>query len=73
MLDGKLDERDWEQAQPTGPFVQTMTGAPGSFDAQVRVLYDAQNLYLGYSVRDDYLKSTFTKHDEHLWEQDRSS
>jgi hypothetical protein len=36
----------------------------------VRVLYDAQNLYLGYSVRDDYLKSTFTKHDDHLWEQD---
>ena len=70
VLDGKLDEPDWEQAQSTGPLIQTMTGAPGSFDAQVRLLYDAQNLYLGYSVRDDYLKSTFTKNDEHLWEQD---
>jgi hypothetical protein len=69
-LDGKLDEPDWQGAQSTAPFVQTMTGAEGSFVANARVLYDAEHLYVGYRVHDDYLKSTFEKHDEHLWEQD---
>jgi hypothetical protein len=47
-----------------------MSGEPGLFPASARVLYDDRRLYLGYEVRDDYLKSTFTKTDEHLWEQD---
>jgi hypothetical protein len=70
MIDGKLDEKDWIEAQPSGPFVQTMTGAAGTFVASARVVYDETYLYVGYEVADDYLKSTFQKPDEHLWEQD---
>ena len=70
VLDGKLDDAQWSQAQTTGPFVQTMSGAPGAFQASARVLYDELRLYVGYEVKDDYLKSTFTKPDDHLWEQD---
>jgi hypothetical protein len=69
-IDGKLDEDDWKQAQPSSPFVQTMTGSKGAFAANVRVLYDANRLYLGYQVEDSYLKCTFQKNDDHLWEQD---
>ncbi len=69
-LDGKLDEADWKSAQPSGPFVQTMTGAHGAFAASARVVYDAEQLYVGFQVADDYLKSTFKKPDDHLWEQD---
>lgn len=69
-LDGKLDERDWAQTETSSKFVNTMTGAPAAFAATVRVLYDAEHLYLGYTVQDDYLKSTFEKDDDHLWEQD---
>lgn len=69
-IDGKLDEPDWRGAQPTAEFVQTMTGSKGSFAAHARVAYDAQNLYVGFEVADDYLKSTFTQADDHLWEQD---
>jgi hypothetical protein len=70
VLDGKLDEPDWAAAQTTAAFVQTMTGAEGSLPARVRVAYDAEHLYLGYYVGDDFLKSTFTARDDHLWEQD---
>lgn len=70
VLDGKLDENDWLSAQPTAPFVQTMTGAKGAFVASARVLYDEKHLYVGYRVEDDYLKCTFEKPDDHLWEQD---
>lgn len=69
-LDGKLDEADWKAAESSLPFVQTMTGAEGSFRAEVKVAYDAQHLYLGYQVDDDFLKCTFEAPDDHLWEQD---
>lgn len=69
-IDGKLNEPDWVAAQPSAHFVQTMTGAAGAFEAGVRVLYDAEKLYIGYVVEDDFLKCTFAKHDDHLWEQD---
>lgn len=69
-LDGKLDEPDWKAAERSQAFVQTMTGTEGSFAAKVRVAYDAQKLYLGYEVADDFLRCSFTKPDDHLWEQD---
>ncbi|MDH5676173.1 MAG: carbohydrate-binding family 9-like protein [Myxococcales bacterium] len=69
-LDGALDEADWGKAQPSGPFVNTMTGSPGAFPAAARLLYDAEHLYVGFEVKDDYLKSTFENADDHLWEQD---
>jgi hypothetical protein len=70
VLDGQLDEPDWREAQPSGGFVQTMTGATGAFVSEARVLYDAKNLYVGYHVADELLKTTFRKPDDHLWEQD---
>jgi hypothetical protein len=69
-LDGALDEPDWKAAEVSAPFVQTMTGAVGSFGARVRVAYDAEHLYLGYEVADDQLKCSFENPDDHLWEQD---
>jgi hypothetical protein len=69
-IDGKLDEADWHAAQSSGSFVQTMSGAPGAFEAHVQVLYDAENIYCGFVVSDSLLKSTFQHDDEHLWEQD---
>jgi hypothetical protein len=69
-VDGKLDEPDWSAAQPTGPFVNTMKGTEGAFAATARVLYGAEHIYVAFEVKDDYLKSTFDKGDDHLWEQD---
>jgi hypothetical protein len=69
-LDGKLDETDWGAAQSAGPFVNTMKGTEGSFPASARVLYDAEHIYVAFDVKDDFLRSTFEKADDHLWEQD---
>jgi hypothetical protein len=70
VIDGKLDEADWKTAPDTGPMVQTMTGAPGAFIATARVLWDETRVYVAFNVLDNYLKSTFDKTDDHLWEQD---
>lgn len=69
-IDGKLDEPQWRAADLAGPMVRTMTGAPGDFRAVARVLYDDERIYVGFEVADDYLKSTFERPDDHLWEQD---
>ena len=70
LLDGKLSEADWAAAQLAGPFVSTMRGDKGEFQANAKVLYDAEQLYIGFQVADDLLRSSFSKKDEHLWEQD---
>ncbi len=69
-IDGKLDEADWVATDVTPRLVNPMTGADGLFETTVRVLFDAERIYLGYDVKDTFLKSSFTKTDEHLWEQD---
>ena len=49
VLDGRLDEADWEKATPAGNFIQRipMTGEPATEPTVVRLLYDSDNLYVG--------------------------
>jgi len=53
-LDGVLDEPAWQRADPIGPFLQRdpKAGAPASEKTDVRVLFDADNLYLGITCYD---------------------
>jgi hypothetical protein len=69
-LDGKLAEADWQAAPSSGAFVNTLNGEAAAFEARAQVLYDDHKLYFAFVVLDDYLKSTFDKPDDHLWEQD---
>jgi hypothetical protein len=69
-LDGKLDEPVWAAAKPTALFVNTLKGDAAEFPVTAKAVWDAANLYVAFDVTDDYLKSTFTSNDDHLWEQD---
>jgi len=53
-IDGVLDEPAWASATPIGPLVQRdpKPGAPASEDTEVRVLFDADNLYFGITCHD---------------------
>ena len=48
-VDGRLDEVAWQNATVLTDFVQQLpkTGYPSKFRTEVRVLYDATNLYVG--------------------------
>lgn len=48
-VDGKLDERVWDLAEPATGFVQSdpHSGQPASERTEVRILYDEDNLYVG--------------------------
>jgi hypothetical protein len=69
-LDGKLDEAAWATASTSAALVNTMNGEAAEPTTNVKVLWDDKQLYVAFDVADDYLKSTFTKDDDHLWEQD---
>jgi hypothetical protein len=53
-LDGVLDEPAWSLAAPIEPFFQRdpKEGAPASEETEVRVLFDAESLYVGVTCRD---------------------
>jgi hypothetical protein len=54
-LDGRLDEAVWLQATPITDFTQQepVEGAQPSEETEIRVLYDADNLYIGVMIYDD--------------------
>jgi hypothetical protein len=53
-VDGVLDEPAWVNVAPIGPLLQRdpKEGAAASEETEVRVLFDAQNLYVGVTCRD---------------------
>ena len=53
-LDGVLDEPAWARAKPIGPLLQRdpKQGAPASEETEVRILFDADNLYFGITCHD---------------------
>jgi hypothetical protein len=74
-IDGKLDEDAWKTAPTAGPFVDVRTGKPNpSFPVggRVKILYDNQDLYLGFDVTDKDITGGFKKgeKDPHLWTKD---
>jgi len=53
-LDGRLEEAAWWNATPATGFRQRepLEGVPATEETEVRVLYDADNLYIGILARD---------------------
>ena len=48
-IDGRLDEKDWEQAEEVTDFFrrEPRQGGPVNYFTSVRILYDEKNLYVG--------------------------
>lgn len=73
VADGHLDEAAWATAARTGPFVNPANGNPaGATEARANamLLWDDQNLYVGFHVMDDNLVDRSANRDDHLWEHD---
>ncbi len=69
-LDGKLDDPAWKTAASTGVFVDTMTGNPGAVATEARLLWDNQNLYIGFENVDADVWAELTERDAKLWTQE---
>jgi hypothetical protein len=64
VVDGRLDEAEWEQAPVADGFVQQQPreGAPASAEhrSEVRFLYDSSNLYAGGYLHEDQTERLVT-------------
>jgi len=66
-IDGRLDEADWQAAEPSAPFVDIVTGEPSWFDTNVRLLWDDDNLYFGFHAAETDVWASFTERDSKIW------
>ena len=66
-IDGVINEKVWEQAQPVGPFLNSRDGTESSIGTEGRILYDDNFLYFAFTLEDSNIWSTFLNRDDHLW------
>ncbi|MBI4556472.1 MAG: carbohydrate binding family 9 domain-containing protein [Candidatus Hydrogenedentes bacterium] len=52
VIDGRLDEPCWAQAEVTSGFIDRKTDRPAKEQTLVRVLYDNENLYIGFECEE---------------------
>src|SRR6266850_541212 len=70
VIDGELNEQVWAKAVLLQPFFQSAGGEPEREHTQVRLWYDDNALYLGWTCQDVDIQATFTNRDSKFWEEE---
>ena len=68
QVDGRLDEPSWRMAPRSTSFVDIVTGKPAWYDTYVKLLWDDDNLYFGFTVPERNITATLTKRDSKIYE-----
>ncbi len=66
-IDGDLDKPEWRKAPKTPRFLDVIGGTPAVYDTRAALLYDDQNLYVGFWCEEPYPHATMTERDDLLW------
>jgi hypothetical protein len=69
-VDGNLDEPVWNKAAVLSPFVLNDGSGAEREKTAVRVWYDDNALYLGWTCTDADIQATFTARDSKFWEEE---
>ena len=69
-LDGLLDEPVWKKAAVLEPFYANDGSGPERERTTVRLWYDDQALYLGWTCKDVDIQATLTNRDSKFWEEE---
>jgi hypothetical protein len=67
VLDGRLDEADWKAAERSPRFSDLIKGASGIHDTRAAVLWDAEQLYVGYWVEEPFVEGSLTERDSLIY------
>jgi hypothetical protein len=67
LIDGKLNERAWQQAPRSPRFVDIITGQPTIHDTRAIVLWDETNLYVAYRVEEPFTHAKFTTNNSPIY------
>ncbi len=66
-IDGRLDERAWQNAATSPRFVDIISGQPTRHDTRAMVLWDDENLYVAYRVEEPKLHAKYRKHNDPIY------
>jgi Carbohydrate family 9 binding domain-like len=66
-VDGRLDEKAWQQAPLSPRFVDIITGQPASHDTRAMVLWDETNLYVAFRVEEPFTHAKFTTNNSPIY------
>jgi len=66
-IDGRLDEKAWEQAPLSPRFVDILTGRPAIHDTRAEILWDETNLYVAFHVEEPFLHAKFTTNNSPIY------
>lgn len=66
-IDGHLDEPAWQNAPRSPRFIDILTGQPTLHDTRVTLLWDDENLYLGYRVEEPLVHAKYTNHNDPIY------
>lgn len=69
-LDGDLSEPVWQKAAVLTPFFKNDGSGREREPTTVRVWYDNDALYLGWTCQDSDIQATFTARDSRFWEEE---
>ena len=60
-VDGLLDEPDWQKAEKSPRFVDMATGEPAIYGTRAAVLWDDENLYIGFWIEEPFVQAKLTE------------
>ena len=67
-IDGKLDEMIWKGVPRSNRFKDLVSGDSTSLDTRAAVLWDDQNLYVGYWIEEPNVTATLTRRDAPIYQ-----
>jgi hypothetical protein len=70
QFDGELNEQVWKKAAGIENFVLNETGKPAREKTTLKLWYDDEALYLGFTCVDDDIQATLTNRDSKFWEEE---
>src|SRR5690349_12935691 len=66
-IDGQLDEPCWRAAPRSPRFTDILTGNPTLYETRAAVLWDNDNLYIGFWVEEPRVKATLTEYGSYIY------
>jgi hypothetical protein len=69
-VDGRLDEPAWFAAPSVGPFRFAWWKSGKQEQTVAKILWDDENLYVGYICQDAHISAVHRKHDSEVWTDD---
>lgn len=66
-IDGRLDEKAWQQAPRSPRYVDIITGKPALYDTRAMVLWDDTNLYVAVCAEEPLLHARFTTNNSPIY------